>query len=126
EQGEQTAAVWAETYPRDVRPRGYLSWIDQDLGRYEKSVEDGKKAVALDPDFPPGFNNLAWAYVQLNRLPEAENTIRQAAERKVPGEFKVMRYNIAFLKGDKAAMRREAAESENDPDVGDWILHAES
>jgi eukaryotic-like serine/threonine-protein kinase len=127
EQGEQTAAVWAETYPRDVRPRGYLSWIDQDLGRYEQSVEDGKKAIALDPDFPPGYNNLAWAYVQLDRVPEAENTLAQAEQHNVAfPEFLVMRYYIDFLKGDRAAMEREAAHDEGNPDVGDWILHEEA
>ena len=63
EKAEQTAKTWAETYPRDVRPRGYLSLIDQELGKFETSVEDGKKAVALDPDFPPGYTNLTWAYV---------------------------------------------------------------
>jgi eukaryotic-like serine/threonine-protein kinase len=120
EQGEQTAAVWAETYPRDVRPRGYLSWIDQDLGRYEQSVEEGKKAIALDPDFPPGYNNLAWAYVQLNRLPEAENTLARAGQHNVAfPEFLVMRYYIDFLKGDRATMEREAAHDEGNPDVGD-------
>jgi len=124
---EQTARQWAEAYPRDVRPRGYLSGIDQFLGKFDESVEDGKKAVALDPDFPPAYNNLAWAYVQLNRLPEAENTLRQSADRKVffP-EFLVIRYYIAAIKGDRAAMQREAAESEKSPEVGDWILHAES
>jgi serine/threonine protein kinase/tetratricopeptide (TPR) repeat protein len=126
EKAEQTAELWAETYPRDVHPRGFLSWIDQELGHFEKSVEDGKKAVALDPDFPPAYNNLGWAYVQLNRLPEAENTIRQASEHKLPGEFKIMQYNIAFLRHDQAGMQREAAQSETDPDVGDWIMHAES
>jgi eukaryotic-like serine/threonine-protein kinase len=104
-----------------------LSAIDQALGKFDQSVEDGKMAVALGPDFPPGYNNLAWAYVQLNRLPEAEDTLRRAADHKVffP-EFLVIRYYIAVMKGDRAAMQREAAESEKSPEVGDWILHVES
>ena len=127
QKAEQTAKSWAETYPRDVRPRGFLSWIDQELGKFEKSVEDGKKAVALDPDFPPGYNNLAWAYVQLDRLPEAENALRQASEHGVSfPEFLVIRYYIAYLRGDQAGMQREAAQNEGNPDVGDWILHAEA
>ena len=127
EKAEQTAKTWAETYPRDVRPRGYLSLIDQELGKFETSVEDGKKAVALDPDFPPGYTNLTWAYVQLDRLPEAENTLRQASEHNVAfPEFLVIRYYIAYLRGDQAGMKREAAQSEANPDVGDWIFHAEA
>ena len=127
EKAQQTAELWAETYPRDVRPRGFLSWIDQELGRYEQSVEDGERAVALDPDFPPAYNNLAWAYVQLNRLPEAENTLRHASQHNVAfPEFLVMRYYIDFLRGDRAAMEREAARDEGNPDVGDWIFHEEA
>jgi tetratricopeptide (TPR) repeat protein len=127
EKAQQTAELWAETYPRDVRPRAYLSWIDQGLGKYQQSVEDGERAVALDPDFPPAYNNLAWAYVQLNRLPEAENTQRRASQHNVaPPEFLVMRYYIDFLRGDRAAMEQEAARDEGNPDVGDWIFHEEA
>jgi eukaryotic-like serine/threonine-protein kinase len=127
ERAQQTAALWAETYPRDVRPRGYLSWIYQQLGKYEKSIEEAKKAVDLDPNFPPGHNNLAWTYVQLDRLPDAENALRRATEHKVAfPEFLIVRYYIAFLRGDQAAMEREAALAEANPDVGDWALHAES
>ena len=97
------------------------------LGKFEQSIEDGKKAVALDPHFPPGHNNLAWAYIQLNRLTEAEEALKQAAGYNVAfPEFLVMRYYIAYLRGDQAGMKREAAQSEKDADVGDWIIHAES
>ncbi len=126
EKAQQTAEMWAEAYPRDVIPRAFLSWIDQLLGKYEKSVEDGTRAVALDPNFPPGWNNLAWAYIQLNRLPEAENIIRRASELKVPGEYLLMRYTIAFLRGDQAGLQREAAQSEGSADFGDLILYRES
>jgi len=127
ERAQQTAELWAETYPRDVRPRGYLSWIYQELGKFDKSIEEGKRAVDLNPDFPPGYSNLAWGYVQLDRLPEAENTLQRAAEHKVAfPEFLIMRYYIAFLRGDQEGMGREAALAEADLDVADWALHAEA
>ncbi len=120
EKAEQTAELWAEAYPRDVRPRAYLSWIDQQLGKYEESAENGRRATALDPDFPPGWNNLAWADIQLNRLDDADNTIRQASARKIPGEFLEMRYIMAFLRGDKAGMEREAAAGEASSGKAHW------
>jgi tetratricopeptide (TPR) repeat protein len=127
ETARQTAELWAETYPRDVRPRGYLSWIYQELGKYDKSIEEGTRAVDLNPDFPPGYNNLAWGYVQSDRLPEAENTLRRASEHKVAfPEFLIMRYYIASLRGDQAGMGREAALAEANPDVADWAFHAEA
>jgi eukaryotic-like serine/threonine-protein kinase len=127
ESARQTAELWAETYPRDARPRSSLSWIYQELGKYDKSIDEGKRAVDLDPDFPPGYNNLAWGYVQTDRLPEAENTMRQASEHKVAfPEFLIMRYYMAFLRGDPAGMGREAALAEANPDVADWAFHAEA
>jgi serine/threonine protein kinase/tetratricopeptide (TPR) repeat protein len=127
ESARQTAEVWAETYPRDVRPHGYLSWIYQELGKYDKSIAEGNRAIDLEPDFPFGYVNLAWSYVQLGRLPEAENTLRRASEHKVAfPEFLIMRYYIASLRGDQAGMKREAALAEANPDVGDWAFHAEA
>jgi eukaryotic-like serine/threonine-protein kinase len=127
QKAEQTGRQWAEMYPRDVRPRAYLSGIDQFVGKFDQSVDDGKKAVELDPDFPPAHNNLAWAYVQLNRLAEADKALKQASAHQVffP-EFLVISCYIAAMRGDQAAMQREAAKSEKSAEVGDWILHVES
>ena len=122
----QTAKLWAETYPRDVRARGFLSFISQELGMYEESIEYAKRAVSMDPDFPPGHYNLVWAYVQLNRLPEAENALRQASERNIPDtDLLVSRFSIAFLLGDEDGMRKVALNDRN-PIVGDWVCHTEA
>jgi eukaryotic-like serine/threonine-protein kinase len=127
EKAQRTAEEWAQTYPRDAIPPGLLSWTDQELGKLEKSIEDSKIAIDLGPDFPPGYNNLAWTYVQLGRLPEAENTLRRASERKLDfPEFAVMRYYIAFLKGDRAGMEREATAGRGTPGVEDWITYEEA
>ncbi len=127
ENARRTAEEWAEMYPRDPRPRGYLSAFDQWLGKYEESVEDGRKAVVLGPDFPPSWNNLAWAYVLMNKLPEAEDTLRRASERKIEfPEFLIMRYYIAFLKKDQAGMERAAILAKENSDVADWAWHEES
>src|SRR5258708_841670 len=127
ESARQTAESWAETYPRDVRHHGYLSWIYQELGKYDKSIAEGNRAIDLDPDFPFGYVNLAWSYVQLGRLPEAEDTLRRASEHKFKfPEFLIMRYYIAYLRGDQPGMERAAALAEANPDVGDWAVHAEA
>ena len=108
-------------------PADILSWIYQELGKYDKSIEEGKRAVDLNPDFPPGYINLAWGYVQSDRLPEAEDTLRRASEHKVAyPEFPILRYYIAFLRGDQTGMEREAALAEANPDVADWAFHAEA
>ncbi len=127
EKARQTLELWARTYPRAREPHGFLSSLYPVLGKYEKSIEEGKRAFEIDPDFAPGYVNLAWAYVFLHRLGEAEQTIQRASERKleVP-EFLVLRYYIAFLKGDKAGMERAAALGAEKSGVEDWISNQEA
>ena len=111
EKAQQTCEVWAQTYPREMNPHGFLAaMIYPTFGKYEKAVEEARKQIELDPDFPIGYYQLAFNYTYLGRLGEAENALQRASERKLEiPEFLVQRYDIAFLKGDKAGMEREAA-----------------
>jgi tetratricopeptide (TPR) repeat protein len=109
ELARQTLESWIQKYPRDREPHGFLSgFTSPGSGHYEKAVEEGQKAIELDPDFAIGYENVAWAYVYLNRLSEAEAMIRKASERKIEViQFSLCRYAIAFLRNDQAAMERE-------------------
>jgi eukaryotic-like serine/threonine-protein kinase len=124
---DEICELWAQAYPRDAHPDGELSWIDQALGKYEESTEEARRAIDLDPDFTPGYNNLAWAYVLTGRLDEAERTLEQASTRKLEmPEMLVVRYFIAYMKGDKAGMERAAAEGQGQPGAEDWLLYAQA
>jgi len=128
EKAHQALELWAETYPRDRDAHGLLSgFTSQGSGNYQEAIEEGKKAMSLDPDFVPAYANVASAYISLDRLEEAESVLQQAAERKleVP-DYILFRYYIAFLKGDKPGMEREAALGEAHPGANDWMLHAEA
>ena len=55
EKAHQTLELWAETYPRDTGAHGLLSgFTSQGSGKYQEAIEEGKKAIGLDPDFVPG------------------------------------------------------------------------
>jgi tetratricopeptide (TPR) repeat protein len=110
ERMQRTCELWSQTYPRDMNPHGFLSTIYLVSGKYEKVVEESKKAIELDPDFAIPYGNLALGYQTLDRLTEAENTLERASERKIdPPGFLLQRYDLAFLKADQAGMEREAA-----------------
>ncbi|HLW80236.1 MAG TPA: serine/threonine-protein kinase, partial [Terriglobia bacterium] len=128
EKARETCELWAQTYPRDVMPHGFLAGIVYPvLGQYEKAVEDGKKAIELDPDFAIGYNILALSEEQLDRLGEAGNTLQQAAARQLEiPDFLVQRYDIAFLQGDLAGMQREAARAQGKSGAEDWISDHEA
>src|SRR4029077_1508568 len=110
EKGQQTCALWVEAYPRTLMPHGLLSGdIYMAMGKRKESVEEGKTAVGIDPDFSIGYANLAISYMALERLGEAENTLQRASERKLEiPDLLVLRYVMAFLKGDKLGMEHEA------------------
>jgi len=127
ERGQQTCALWVQAYPRVWVPHGLLSGdIYVERGKWEESVEEAKIALAMDPDFSIGYANLAANYVALERLDEAENTLQRASERKLEiPDFFVLRYVIAFLKGDKVGIEREAALAREKPGVDDWMSNSE-
>jgi eukaryotic-like serine/threonine-protein kinase len=127
EKGQQTCALWVQDYPRALLPHGLLSGdIYMAMGKRDESVEEGKTAVAIDPDFSIGYANLAISYMALERLDEAENMLQRASEGKleIPDLF-VLRYVMAFLKADKVGMERVAALARERPGVDDWMFNSE-
>ncbi len=127
EKVQQACELWTQTYPRDAEPHALLSWVYQELGRHETSAREGQAAIDLDPDFTPGYINLGWAYIFLERPDEATRAVERAYARKLDSpELLVMRYYIAFLNGDQAGMQRTAAEATDKSGAQDWMSHAQS
>ena len=112
ELARQTLESWVQKYPRDLSPHGFLAaFTSQGSGHYERAAEEGLKAIELNPDYAIGYTNVAFAYIYLNRLPEAEGLLRKASERKIEvPEFSLCRYFIAFLRNDQATMEKEITE----------------
>ena len=128
EKAQQTFEAWAQTYPRERDAHGFLAGaIYPVLGKWDKAVQEGKKVIELDPDFPIGYNVLALGYVALDRLGEAGNILQRASERKLEiPDLLVDRYFIAFLKGDKAEMERAAAVGRGKTEAEDWLSDQEA
>jgi tetratricopeptide (TPR) repeat protein len=127
EKARHTGALWAQTYPRAREPHGFLSLLAQELGNYEKSAEEGKQTIQVDPNFPPGYFNLAWADIFLNRFEDAGKVIQQAAEHKFQApDLVLLPYYIAFLNEDNAGMERQVAMAQGRPGAEDWISNAQA
>jgi DNA-binding winged helix-turn-helix (wHTH) protein/tetratricopeptide (TPR) repeat protein len=126
EKAEQVCQAWSRSYPRDVTPHAFLSgFIYTGLGKYESAIEAAQKVIDLDPDASVGYLHLAENYHRLDRLAQAEDTLRRASERKVEmPDFLVLGYDMAFLRSDDAAMSRDVASAQSDPGAEDWmVLH---
>jgi tetratricopeptide (TPR) repeat protein len=128
EKARQTCEAWTQTYPREVVPHTFLAgFIYPVLGDDENAVEEGKKALQLRPDFAVAYSQLASNYARLERVEDAEKIIQQAADRKLEDPaFIVRRFEIAFLKGNRAGMEREVALAQRNPGAEDWVSYQEA
>ena len=113
----ETLELWKRTYPRDFVPHNNLALQYNNLGQYEKAVEEAREAIALNPNAAPPYSNLATAFVGLNRFDEAKEVIERALAQKV--ETMYMRRNlylIAFVRDDVAAMRQQIEWADGKPE----------
>jgi eukaryotic-like serine/threonine-protein kinase len=128
EREQRTLELWAQAYPRDPNPHGLLSgFATGSTGRYALSIDEAAKAIALDPDIAAPYNRKMFGELHLNRLADAEATIRQARERKLENEtFFLVPYFIALLRGDAEAIDRTAAAARSRRSLEDMMSHVEA
>jgi tetratricopeptide (TPR) repeat protein len=127
EKAQQTFELWEQTYPRDYEPSGLLSGMIYPIfGKYEQTIEQAKRAIAVDPDVPFSYVNLATAHQFLGRLAEAEAVFRQAFERNAVFHYTlVTRFNLAFVKGDQVEMEQAASVAWKNPAAADLLIVTE-
>jgi serine/threonine protein kinase/tetratricopeptide (TPR) repeat protein len=120
---QQTCEAWAQAYPREWTPHSFLAgFIYPVLGEYEKAAEEAQKAIELAPDFGVGYALFGFNSLSLDHLREAEDAARRASERKVEIPLLgLLRYDIAFLKGDSGGMQREVAAARGKSGVEELI-----
>ena len=128
EKAQATFELWGQTYPREYEPPGLLSGgIYPVFGKFERAIEQARRAIALDPDVPFGYVNLAGAYQFLERLPEAEAVFQSASERKTElPELQGQRYQLAVLRGDKVEIDRQVALTKGNPGAEDSMTSQEA
>jgi tetratricopeptide (TPR) repeat protein len=128
ERDGETCETWAQTYPRDINAHGLLSaFATQGRGQYEKSIEQAKITLSMDPDFSPGYENLAFGYFYADRMEEAARVIQKAPvqKRDLP-ELLLLRYYLGFVNGDSGEMEQAAAQARGRPGAEDWITHSQA
>ena len=127
EKAAQAYEQWQQTYPRDELPHINLGFISASLGNWEKSLDECREALRLEPNNGTNYLNLGNAYASLNRLDEAEAVYKQAEERKLEGETLLAnRYQMAFVKGDTIQMAQVAAAAMGKPGTEDLLLASQA
>jgi eukaryotic-like serine/threonine-protein kinase len=124
EEAIHTYSQLAQTYPEDPEPHATLGApLYSEVGRYKEAAAEMQERVRLSgqPDY-----NLAGVYACLNRFEEAQALLAQAPV-EVDNEFlREIRYTLAFLRGDSAAMQEKLAAAMGKPAAEDRMLSAQS
>jgi serine/threonine protein kinase/tetratricopeptide (TPR) repeat protein len=120
---QQTCEAWAQAYPREWKPHSFLAgFIYPVLGEHEKAAEEAQETIELAPDFGVGYALLGSNSLSLDRLGAAEDAARRASERKIEIPLlALLRYDVAFLKGDIGSMQREVAAARGKSGVEELI-----
>ena len=101
---------WVRLYPRDDIAKGNLSSEYFLIGDYDQAATFAQQALRLDPGSAAWYENLATAYIALQRLEEAQDILNQAFSRKLEDpSMHADLYALAFLRGEQAGMEREVA-----------------
>jgi serine/threonine protein kinase/Tfp pilus assembly protein PilF len=123
----QICELWAQTYPRDFTPHRILGFENAVLGKHERSAEEFRKAMELDPSQSLPYAGLMVNNMALNRLTEARAVYQEAQNHRADfGHPTRYRYLLAFLEGDKEMMAKSAASLAGQPGFEKQALLEES
>ena len=123
EQGRQTFELWAQVYPRDTNPIFNLGELYSNIGQYDKALEETRESLRLDPESGLNYYTLAYRYLMLNRLTEAQATIEEAQAKKLDSStLHITRYLLAFWQRDAEGMAKQVAWGARRPGVEDKLL----
>jgi eukaryotic-like serine/threonine-protein kinase len=112
-----TYQVWIQTYPKDYAPRVNLATAFQRRHEYEKAIDELRAAIALAPDQPLPYTNLADLYMIRGKLPDAKQTVEQAIGRGLDAYgFRSELYMLAYLAHDEKEMARQSEAARRFPE----------
>jgi len=100
--------LFNRTYPRYSLAHYLLGNCYRDTGLYKEAVGPYREASRLDPNWWAAYRNLGLALIRLNRFDEAQGVIDRALAQKLDGTgYHTQLYQIAFVRGDRAALKEQ-------------------
>ena len=109
EKATEVYELWSKSYPRDDTPPLNLGVVYQQLGRYDKAVVETEQAQRLAPT-TTGYGNLAFEYIALNRLDDADKVLQRAQSKDFEGlDIRANLYLLSFLRGNSKGMEQQLA-----------------
>ncbi len=124
----QTLTLWAQTYPRDPVAHGLQAgFVSHGTGRYELCLEEARKAIPLDPDLIFPYVSLVSCNLRLERIDDADREWQRAAAlHSTFVDIPLIGYELAFLKGNRDGMARQAQAVRAAPGGEERMAHVEA
>lgn len=109
EKAMEVLQTWSRLYPNDFIPHNNLALNYMVFGRYDEALKEALEAVRLSPNTSSARDNLIGSFMGLNRFDEANVALEQLRSIH-PDSVSVhfARADLAFIRGDQAALEREA------------------
>jgi serine/threonine protein kinase/Flp pilus assembly protein TadD len=129
DKARQALELVIQSYPRFWVPHDNLAGLWSTSGQWEKAASEYKEAIRLNPAAGIDYGGLVVANLSLNRLQDAEATIKQA---KAKGLETVLQggplYIVAFYKNDQQELSHQVALATGKPGVEDslWGMDADT
>jgi serine/threonine protein kinase/Flp pilus assembly protein TadD len=118
--------LWSKSYPRDGTPPLNLGVIYQQLGQYDKAVVETQEALRL-ASTTTVYGNLAFEYIALDELDDAEKILREARSKGFDGlDIRGNLYLLAFRRGDSRGMEQQLAWASGRPGDEDAMLSGQA
>jgi serine/threonine protein kinase/tetratricopeptide (TPR) repeat protein len=127
DKADQTYELYAKAYPRNWVPHNNLGGNYSALGRWDDALTEVREAVRIDPDSGIALGELIEYDCRLGNFEEAKATYQQAVSRRLDySDLHYYRYEVAFLEGDSAEMRRQWEWAAGKPGREDVLLSTQT
>jgi Flp pilus assembly protein TadD len=127
EEARKVYELWAQTYPREVVPPANLGVLYQNLGQYDKALEEFREALRLVPDDAVTYGNLVISYICLNRLKEAVTTAEEAQAKNFDSaDLRLYLYELGFLQDNAARMAKQVTWAKGKSEQESLLLYFEA
>jgi len=113
----EVAELWRLTYPRDYYAATTLGIRYRLMGLIEKSIEEFRESIRLNPKYPIAYLHIARAFLLLNQFDEARSTCGQGLDlnRNFAACHDIL-FQIAFIQGDTSGMKQQLDSYTGRPD----------
>src|SRR2546425_3710803 len=122
----RSCELGSRMYPREGFFHDDLGVYLDGLGRYEAGLKEKLEAGRLAPYNALYCRTVAYGYLYLNRVEEAEAAAKEAPTKCLDAHPEFILYDIAFYRGDAAEMGQQVSRATGLPGVEDLLLASDA